>query len=262
MSTGKKDAINILDLPDEIVLAIIRKLNMIDVLYSLVDVNQRFDRLVLDPLYVHHLDLTVTSLLNNNFSVGKKVLDRICEEILPRISNNIKKIILDQHSMERILPAIVFSQLYSLTLSTLQPDALLPYLTGDTKLRYLLTNQITHLNIDILDQVTTELNNENESNIFTLILSIGKCVTDLTFSQWLCYKHTWISIFHLPSTSCVSSTLTKLNINVNTFDDCLYLLDDHLDSLSSIIINIRKISAPLLDIDNTVRIDFCIMNKH
>ncbi|CAF1127937.1 unnamed protein product [Rotaria sordida] len=251
MSTGKKDAINILDLPDEIVLAIIRKLNMIDVLYSLVDVNQRFDRLVLDPLYVHHLDLTVTSLLNNNFSVGKKVLDRICEEILPRISNNIKKIILDQHSMERILPAIVFSQLYSLTLSTLQPDALLPYLTGDTKLRYLLTNQITHLNIDILDQVTTELNNENESNIFTLILSIGKCVTDLTFSQWLCYKHTWISIFHLPSTSCVSSTLTKLNINVNTFDDCLYLLDDHLDSLSSIIINIRKISAPLLDIDNT-----------
>ncbi|CAF4359166.1 unnamed protein product, partial [Rotaria sordida] len=79
----------------------------------------------------------------------------------PRISNNIKKIILDQHSMERILPAIVFSQ------STLQPDALLPYLTGDTKLRYLLTNQITHLHIDILDQVTTELNNENESNIFT-----------------------------------------------------------------------------------------------
>ncbi|CAF1086880.1 unnamed protein product [Rotaria sordida] len=153
--------------------------------------------------------------------------------------------------MERILPAIVFSQLYSLTLSTLQPDALLPYLTGDTKLRYLLTNQITHLNIDILDQVTTELNNENESNIFTLILSIGKCVTDLTFSQWLCCKHTWISIFHLPSTSCVSSTLTKLNINVNTFDDCLYLLDGHLDSLSTIIINIRKISPPLLDIDNT-----------
>ena len=57
MSTVDINDINILDLPDEILLAIINKLNMIDILYSLVDVNQRFDRLVLDPLYIHHLDL-------------------------------------------------------------------------------------------------------------------------------------------------------------------------------------------------------------
>ncbi|CAF1320300.1 unnamed protein product [Rotaria sordida] len=125
------------------------------------------------------------------------------------------------------------------------------YIESDTKLRYLLTNQITHLNIDIVYQVTTELDNENESNIFTLILSIGKCITNLTFSQWFYYKDSGISIFHLSSTSCVSSTLTKLNIDVNTFDDCLYLLDGHLDSLSTMIIDIFQISAPLLDIDNT-----------
>ncbi|CAF1131836.1 unnamed protein product [Rotaria sordida] len=174
MSTGKKDTINILDLPDEIVLAIIRKLNMINVLYSLVGVNQRFDRLVLDPLYVHHLDLTVTSLLNNNFSVGKKVLDRICEEILPRISNNIKKIILDQHSMERILPAIVFSQLYSLTLSTLQPDALLPYLTELTL--YLSIRRIESTYIDgthLYDEILIHMPQLKKFNfnIYTLVFN-------------------------------------------------------------------------------------------
>ncbi|CAF1537253.1 unnamed protein product [Rotaria sordida] len=55
----------------------------------------------------------------------------------------------------------------------------------------------------------------------------------------------------MPSTSCVSSTLTKLNINVDTFDDCLYILDGRLDSLSVLIINIREISTPLSNIDNT-----------
>jgi hypothetical protein len=37
----------------------------------------------------------------------------------------------------------------------------------------------------------------------------------------------------MPLTSCVSSTLTKLTIDINTFDDCLYLLDGRLDSLSA-----------------------------
>jgi hypothetical protein len=85
------------------------------------------------------------------------------------------------------------------------------------------------------------------------ILSTGKRLTDLNFSQWICHKRSQISIFHMPSTSCVSSTLTKLNIDVNTFDDCLYLLDGGLDSLSILIINILTISDPLSNIDNTVR---------
>ncbi|CAF3939230.1 unnamed protein product [Rotaria sp. Silwood1] len=157
--------------------------------------------------------------------------------------------------MESILRPIVYPQLYSLTLVNLQSDTLLPYLTDDTKIRYLLTDQITHLNINIIDQITTELDDDNESNLFPLLLSIGKCLTDLTFSQWFCCReNSQISIFHMPSTSCVSSTLSKLNMNVNTFDDCLYLLDGRLDSLSILIINIRKISAPLSNIDNTKRL--------
>jgi hypothetical protein len=51
--------INILDLPDEILQFIFNKLNIVDILYSLVDVNQRFDRLALDPLYIQHLDSVI-----------------------------------------------------------------------------------------------------------------------------------------------------------------------------------------------------------
>ncbi|CAF1532490.1 unnamed protein product, partial [Rotaria sordida] len=59
METSNNYNINILDLPDEILFAIFNKLNMIDVFYSLVDVNKRFNRLILDPFYIHNLDLTV-----------------------------------------------------------------------------------------------------------------------------------------------------------------------------------------------------------
>jgi hypothetical protein len=47
---------NILDLPNEILQFIFNKLNTVDMLYSLVDVNQRFDRLTLHSLYIHHLN--------------------------------------------------------------------------------------------------------------------------------------------------------------------------------------------------------------
>jgi len=130
MSTLDKNGINILDLPDEILLAIGDKLNMVDVLYSLVDVNQRFDRVILDPLYIHHLNLTVKSFFKNNSSVDNQVLDRICQAILPRINSKISKITVDQHSMERILHAAVYPQLYSLSLVDFRQETLLPYLTG------------------------------------------------------------------------------------------------------------------------------------
>lgn len=90
---------------------------------------------------------------------------------------------------------------------------------------------------------------------------MGKCLTDLTFRQWFPNKSESISIFHMPSTSCVSSTLRKLNIEVNTFDDCLYLLDGCFDSLSTLIINIAKISGSLSNIANTVRIFLIMMCK-
>ncbi len=50
----------------------------------------------------------------------------------------------------------------------------------------------------------------------------------------------------------MSSTLTTLKVLVENFDDCLYLLDGRLDSLSTLIIKLDKISSTSTTIDNTV----------
>jgi len=98
---------NIFDLPDEILFIIFRKLNIVHVLYSLVDVNQRFDRLALDPHYIHDLDMTTiminNSTYNRTFSIDTQVLSRICQKILPRIHHQIHKLTVEECSMKPIL---------------------------------------------------------------------------------------------------------------------------------------------------------------
>src|SRR5690242_19678310 len=125
--------LNILDLPDEILLNICNKMNIVDVLYSLVDVNQRFDRLVLDPLTIRNLDLTIRtfeSMYDQTFSIDDKVLSRICDKILCRIYNQINTLTVEQYSIKRILRAANYPQLYSLSLINFEGEILNQYLTG------------------------------------------------------------------------------------------------------------------------------------
>ncbi|CAF4645556.1 unnamed protein product, partial [Rotaria sp. Silwood2] len=124
----------------------------------------------------------------------------------------------------------------------------------DTILRRLLTNQITHLNVEINGDRRGDLSDENELNMFELILSLGEYLIDLTFSQWFPNRDFEIPTLNITSTSCVSSTLTKLNIEVNTFDDCLYLLDGRLQCLSTFIIEIFEIFYSSANINNTKKL--------
>jgi hypothetical protein len=77
---------NILDLPDEILFIILKKLKSIDAFYSLFDINQRFNRLALDSLYIRHLDMTtvtnMNSLYNQISSIDPQLLSRICQKNL------------------------------------------------------------------------------------------------------------------------------------------------------------------------------------
>jgi hypothetical protein len=88
------NCLNILDLPDEILLIICSKMNIVDVLYSLVDVNQRFDRLVLDPLTIRNIDMTIRnfeSVYDQTFSIDDKILCRIYDQINAQLLlNNIQ----------------------------------------------------------------------------------------------------------------------------------------------------------------------------
>ncbi|CAF2757379.1 unnamed protein product [Rotaria sp. Silwood2] len=216
-------------------------------LYSLVNVNQRFDRLVLNPFYIQHLDLTVKPLLSHNSLVNNQIFDRIRTQVLPQIHHKVNKFTVEPLSIGCILGTIDYSELNSLSLVNFQSETLLQYLTSDTILR-LLTDQITHLTVDIPYKIS-EIPGGNELNMFALTLSISKCLIDLTFTE-----RTKVSFSNLPSTSCVSSTVTELKITVSTFDDCLYLLDGRLQHLSILIIHIIEISDSSLNIDNTINL--------
>ncbi len=133
MNNSNGTHLSILDLPNEILLIIFRKLNMVDVLYSLANVNQRFDRLVLNPLYIRDLNMTnmaSKSAINQTFSIDNQVLSRIYEEILPRIYHQVNKLTVEPHSMERILRPMNYPQLYTLTLINFQKEILLQCLKG------------------------------------------------------------------------------------------------------------------------------------
>jgi hypothetical protein len=133
MDTCNNNNVNILDLSDEILLIIFNKLNPIDALYSLVDVNERFDRLVLNSLDIRNLNTTsmvIKSYYDRTFSIDNNVLTRICSKILPRIHHQLNELIVEQNSVKDILLAGNYPQLNSLSFVNFQKEILFQYLAG------------------------------------------------------------------------------------------------------------------------------------
>jgi hypothetical protein len=124
---------NILDLSDEVLFIIFKKLKMIDAFYSLTDVNQRFNRLALDSLYIRHLDMTTITTMNSFYnqisSIDPQLLSKIYQKILPRIYE-VYKLTVEQDSMKQILLAANYPRLYSLSLRNFEEEIIYQYLTG------------------------------------------------------------------------------------------------------------------------------------
>ena len=121
----------------------------------------------------------------------------------------------------------------------------------DLTLRNILRNQITHLHIDVC--TTSEVNSNTVSNTFELVLSLCERLTELDLSEGFFRKGLRRpSVFLIHNKNFLSSTLTKLKINVATLFDCLLLLDGRLDSLSTLIINVAYIFDPVVDIGHNV----------
>jgi hypothetical protein len=133
METSNNCNTNILDLPDEMLLAIFNKLNMVDVFYSLVDINKRFNRLTLDPFYIHNLDLTAKrSLLQRTSRLDNQEIGTTCKKILPRIHHHIHKLTVPSCLIECIVN-IDYPQLQSLLLVNFEEQKLIGHLTGNIR---------------------------------------------------------------------------------------------------------------------------------
>jgi hypothetical protein len=110
-------SIELNDLPDEILLIIMKKLHNVEVLNSFMGVNKRFNRIAHDRTFTSHLSLMKRSwhcIIYN--SLPDVVLDRFCSQILPEINHQINWLDLELTSIDRILRATNYPNLYEIGL--------------------------------------------------------------------------------------------------------------------------------------------------
>jgi len=119
------------DLSDEILMIIFKKLNNLDVLYSLQDVNQRLNKIIQDPIFTSRL--TFIKRLSNKFIdlfCCRMIVDRFCLQILPKIHNKIQWLDLESSSMKHVLHAANYPNLNSLSLYNIHEESARSLFTG------------------------------------------------------------------------------------------------------------------------------------
>ncbi|CAM4978439.1 unnamed protein product [Rotaria socialis] len=96
----KYSCIGLYDLPDEILMIILKKLNNFDVLFTLHGVNERLNRLIKDSIFTSRL--TFVKWISNNFIdliSSDMILNRFRLQILPEIRHKIEWLDLESSSM-------------------------------------------------------------------------------------------------------------------------------------------------------------------
>ncbi|CAF1493396.1 unnamed protein product, partial [Rotaria sordida] len=131
--------IHLLDLPNEILLIILKKLDNIDVFYSLFGINnERLDNLVQEDVFTNTLNFARTSSITDN------KLDQFCTYILPQSHHCIKKLVVETISMKRILLAGDYPNLTSLELFRFGQEQISHFRDGSV-FRHIFQYQITDL---------------------------------------------------------------------------------------------------------------------
>ncbi|CAF1066082.1 unnamed protein product [Adineta ricciae] len=231
--------VNLLDLPDEILLLILHKLTIIDMLHSLVNVNERFDRLVLNPLNISDLNLKNYSSVHYQSTSMEQVF---------------AEILFSRSICNKSFFTIDYPQLRSLSLAVTR-ETLLDNLTNESILHRLLSTQIVSFSVAIVDETDQKLSSDNHIDFFELILSLGKFLIDFSYTYRFPGLFRQIDTLNIRSNNTLYSTINKLTIRVSTFNDCLYILNGCFTSLTILIINISDIIDSSQKLDNTKKLD-------
>ena len=112
--------VKLTDMPDEMLLLILKRLTSIEVLYSLIGVNIRLDKIASDPLFTEHLTVMRRSSSGAINSLDNSILNLFYSEISPRIHCKIKRLTLEPLCVERILLAADYSSLQELSLFNIE----------------------------------------------------------------------------------------------------------------------------------------------
>jgi len=119
------------DLPDEILTHIFKKLYNAEVLYSLMGVNQRLNRIVHDTIFTRDLCLLEYCPVDDStFPLSDPIIDRFCSKILPEIGHQIETLFLERTSIERVLRATNYSNLNNLGLCDIDNKLAMSFFSG------------------------------------------------------------------------------------------------------------------------------------
>ncbi|CAF3482749.1 unnamed protein product [Rotaria sp. Silwood2] len=226
------------DLPDEILLNIFKELNNLEVLYSLTDVNKRINKIAHDPIFASHLSLLRHCSDHSIDPLNDSMLHRFCSRILPEIHYKIKWLNLESSSMERILLATNYPNLYGLGLYNLDKETIRCLFIDKTLLNHKFKNQISSLIVDIRENKARRTTDNIIKRVFIHILTTFTNLKYLNFGQSLRYERL---SFYLSPPSVICSTLLELHVNLQYLADCLYLLDGRFDQLHTLNIHIPDI---------------------
>ncbi|CAF1037020.1 unnamed protein product [Rotaria sp. Silwood1] len=94
------------DLPDAILLIIMKKLHNVEVFNSFIGVNKRFNRIAHDRTFSSYLSLMKRSSHNSMYDpLSDSMFNQFCSQILPEIHHQINWLDLESTAMDRILLA-------------------------------------------------------------------------------------------------------------------------------------------------------------
>jgi len=123
--------IRLLDLPNEILLIILKKLDNINVLYSFIDIGvERLELLAQSEIFTNTINLT--SIDSGHIcSVNNSILDRFCIDILPQIQCSIRYLIVEATAMERLALTDDYPNLTKLKIFQFNKVVVSLYFTGN-----------------------------------------------------------------------------------------------------------------------------------
>ncbi|CAF4591754.1 unnamed protein product, partial [Rotaria socialis] len=200
--------VHLLDLPDEMLIEIFNKLSTADVLNSIWGVNQRLNRLARDARLTQSIDLTAEQSYDERCSMSTVILDRLCSHVLPQIHDNIKSLLVEPSSMQRILRVCAYPNIHQLTLSSIESKDFIKYLSDNSPVLHIF-KQITHLNISTIEYYNNRSQMNLNTKIYTRLFSVCQRLTHLKINGKRLRSYSLLPEYALPLTMCSSSTIIK-----------------------------------------------------
>ncbi|CAF3640121.1 unnamed protein product [Rotaria socialis] len=191
----------LIDLPDEVLLLILKNLDNIEVLYLFIDLNKRFNKLVHDSIFTNHLTMIRCSSNGSFDRLDEQIHDRFCSQILSSIHHNIKWLDVECSFMEDVLLCTSYPNLSGLDLHNIAKNIALRIFTKETPLTHIFQDKISSLVIDVVECESSSMNDTSNSNIFAHILTLFSKLTYFDYRSSFWYQ----SLFEMSTT--ISSKL-------------------------------------------------------